>query len=65
MKLLNMAILGTALCFPLSGCGGAPSGDNEAPTDVSDAPDASAIESALEAPALDANDQDSKPPSDP
>ena len=37
MKLLNLAILSTALCFSLAGCGGAPEGA-EAPKDVSEIP---------------------------
>ncbi len=66
MKLLNMAILATALCFPLTGCGGGAPGDNEAPTDVSDTPDDSAMDPALTAPSLDANsDPEAKPPSGP
>jgi hypothetical protein len=63
MKLLNMAILATALCFPLAGCGGGAPGDNEPPTDVSDAPDDSVLDPSLTAPPLDANsDPGARPP---
>ena len=38
MKLLNLAILATALCFPLAGCGDPAPGDMEAPKDVGEVP---------------------------
>jgi hypothetical protein len=53
MKLLNMAVLATALCFPLAGCGGAPS-ENEAPTDVGEVPAESEMAPAETAPPLEA-----------
>jgi hypothetical protein len=53
MKLLNLAILATALCFPLAGCGGDPApGEHEAPTDVGEAP--AEMEPAETAPPLEA-----------
>ena len=56
MKLLNMAILATALCFPLVGfgCGGGAPGDNEPPADVGEVPVESDMEPALTAPPLEA-----------
>ena len=53
MKFLNLAILATALCFPLAGCGGDPApGENEAPTDVGEPGEMAPAETAppLEAP---------------
>jgi hypothetical protein len=57
MKLLNMAILATALCFPLVGfgCGGVSSGGNEAPpADVGEVPAETDMDPALTAPPLEA-----------
>ena len=55
MKLLNSAILATALCFPLAGCGGGePPGETEAPTDVGGVPAESDMQPAETAPPLEA-----------
>lgn len=76
MRLLHSLVLASALLFPIVGCGGAATGENEEPTDVSQQPEADPFsggtndlidtedgKAALTAPPLDFNsEQGSKGP---